>query len=283
MLIKFNTTLVGSLYFHVDKNPGIVETTTDLLFTLADCDVFRRWGLLPSILMMTPGKAKQVTHLNMNLQLAPVQSVTNIYEYSNIQIYQAQIFIRTFVRVNFVCMNIFGHSFMSVLESENRPNIRIFVQFSIRIFIRTFVRVKFLIQIYSDIHSCKFFDTNIFGYSFVSKFLRMSHSGVHEHFTVHCAVVCKSSTSRDFCLMTKTSLSLLCLRKDLVTNILEWYWLHICLKPIVRGQNAVQTIFEKVQLCTKTTLFISLFQMPVCSSVRQDTREITFHALHRNI
>ena len=42
--------------------------------------------------------------------------------------------------------------------------IQIFVQFSIRIFIRTFVRVKF-------------FDTNIFGYSFVSKFLRMSHSG----------------------------------------------------------------------------------------------------------
>ena len=54
--------------------------------------------------------------------------------------------------------------------------IRIFVQFSIRIFIRTFVRVKFFIRIYSDIHSCKFFDTNIFGYSFVSKFLRMSHS-----------------------------------------------------------------------------------------------------------
>ena len=85
-------------------------------------------------------------------------------------------------------MNIFRHSFMSVLESENRPNIRIFVQFSIRIFIRTFVRVKFFIRIYSDIHSCKFFDTNIFGYSFVSKFLRMSHSATEHMSAIYNAV-----------------------------------------------------------------------------------------------
>ena len=121
------------------------------------------------------------------------QSVTNIFEYSNIRIYWARIFIRTFIRVNFVCTNIFGHSFGSNLfvriYSDIRSwvcyrvkigrlfkYIRIFVQFSIRIFIRTFVRVKFFIRIYSNIHSCKFFDTNIFGYSFVSKFLRMSHS-----------------------------------------------------------------------------------------------------------
>ena len=50
------------------------------------------------------------------------------------------------------------------------------MQFSIRIIIRTFVRVKKLIWIYSDIHSCNFVDTNIFGHSFVSKFSRMSHS-----------------------------------------------------------------------------------------------------------
>ena len=38
---------------------------------------------------------------------------------------------------------------------------------------------QFVSRIYSDIHLCKFFDTNIFGYSFVSKFLRMSHSGMY--------------------------------------------------------------------------------------------------------
>ena len=34
------------------------------------------------------------------------------------------------------------------------------------------------IWIYSDIHSCNFVDTNIFGHSFVSKFSRMSHSAL---------------------------------------------------------------------------------------------------------
>ena len=35
---------------------------------------------------------------------------------------------------------------------------------------------KKLVWIYSDIHSCNFVDTNIFGHSFASKFSRMSHS-----------------------------------------------------------------------------------------------------------
>ena len=35
---------------------------------------------------------------------------------------------------------------------------------------------KMFIRIYSDIRSCHFLDTNIFGYSFVSKSIRMSHS-----------------------------------------------------------------------------------------------------------
>ena len=115
--------------------------------------------------------------------------------YSNIRIYLSQIFIRTFVCINFFntnirtfdrakfdCTNIFGYSFMSVLECNNCSifeYIRIFVQFSRRIFIRAFVCVKIFNRIYSDIHSCKFFDSNIFGYSFVSKFSRMSHSGVY--------------------------------------------------------------------------------------------------------
>ena len=37
----------------------------------------------------------------------------------------------------------------------------------------------FLIRIYSDIRSYNFLDTNIFGYSFVSKSIRMSHSGLY--------------------------------------------------------------------------------------------------------
>ena len=52
-----------------------------------------------------------------------------------------------------------GHSFVSIFEY-----IRLFVQFSIQIFIRTY-----FIRMYSDIRSCKIFDTNIFGYLFVSK------------------------------------------------------------------------------------------------------------------
>ena len=42
---------------------------------------------------------------------------------------------------------------------------------------------KKLAWIYSDIHSCNFVDTNIFGHSFVSKFSWMSHSGLHHSFT----------------------------------------------------------------------------------------------------
>ena len=43
------------------------------------------------------------------------QSVTNIFEYSDIQIYWSRIYIRTFVRINFSFTNIFGHSFVSNL------------------------------------------------------------------------------------------------------------------------------------------------------------------------
>ena len=57
------------------------------------------------------------------------QSVTNIFKYSNILItniysdirsYQFFFYeyIRTFVRVKFVCTNIFGHSLVSVLECK---------------------------------------------------------------------------------------------------------------------------------------------------------------------
>ena len=54
-------------------------------------------------------------------------------------------------------------------------NIHSYQNFDTNIFGYLFVSKKF-IQIYSDIHSCHFIDTNIFGYSFVSKSIRMSHS-----------------------------------------------------------------------------------------------------------
>ena len=41
------------------------------------------------------------------------QSVTNILNFSNIQIFSIQIFIWTFVRINFLDTNIFGYSFVS--------------------------------------------------------------------------------------------------------------------------------------------------------------------------
>ena len=57
------------------------------------------------------------------------QSVTNIFEYSNILVtniysdirsYQFFFYkyIRTFIRIKFVCTNIFGHSLVSVLECK---------------------------------------------------------------------------------------------------------------------------------------------------------------------
>ena len=64
-----------------------------------------------------------------------------------------------------------------VLTSNKKPNIKNLIQIYsyIRIFsdtnIRSYhIRIIFLIRIYSDIHSYHFFDTNIFGYSFVSFF-----------------------------------------------------------------------------------------------------------------
>ena len=41
-----------------------------------------------------------------------------IFEYLNIRIYWSQIYIQTFVRINFSFTNIFGHSLVSVLECK---------------------------------------------------------------------------------------------------------------------------------------------------------------------
>ena len=52
------------------------------------------------------------------------QSVTNIFKYSIIQIYWSQVFIRTFVRINFSFMNIFEHSFVLNLLEQIYSDIR---------------------------------------------------------------------------------------------------------------------------------------------------------------
>ena len=71
-----------------------------------------------------------------------VQSVTNIFEYSNIQIFLIRIFIQIFVRIIF-WIRIYS-------------DIRLCQLFGYE-YIRIFIRVNFL-------------DTNIFGYSFVARF-----------------------------------------------------------------------------------------------------------------
>ena len=83
--------------------------------------------------------------------------VTNIY--SDIHSYQFFFYeyIRTFVRVKFVCTNIFGHSLVSVLECKTKTNIRIYSN----------IRAFFNTNNYSDIRSCQKINMNIFGYSFV--------------------------------------------------------------------------------------------------------------------
>ena len=49
---------------------------------------------------------------------------------------------------------------------------------------------KKLVWIYSDIHSYNFFDTNIFGHSFASKFSRMSHSALKQLSGAWYMIIC---------------------------------------------------------------------------------------------
>ena len=71
--------------------------------------------------------------------------VTNIY--SDIRSYQFFFYeyIRTFVRVKFVCTNIFRHSLVSVLECKTLTNIRIYSN----------IHAIFNTNTYSDIRSCQ--------------------------------------------------------------------------------------------------------------------------------
>ena len=81
--------------------------------------------------------------------------VTNIY--SDIRFYQFffYIYIWTLVRIKFVCLNIFGYSFVSVLECKNQMNIRIYLNVHTIFTTNTYSAIRsFFIQICSDIHLC---------------------------------------------------------------------------------------------------------------------------------
>ena len=85
--------------------------------------------------------------------LVTCQSVTNIFEYSNILVtnihsdirwYQFFFYeyIRTFVGVKFVCSNIFGHSFMSVFEySYNSQYAYLFGHSFVSSFVYKYIRI----------------------------------------------------------------------------------------------------------------------------------------------
>ena len=66
--------------------------------------------------------------------------------------------------------NIFEYS--NIFDPNIYSDIRSYQNFDTNIFGYSFVSKNF-IQIYSDIRSCHFLDMNIFGYSFVSKSIRM--------------------------------------------------------------------------------------------------------------
>merc|ERR1712147_189172 len=79
-------------------------------------------------IFQNPGKRLFKTECDEYIRIFEYSNilVTNIY--SDIHSYQFFFYeyIRTFVRVKFVCTNIFGHSLVSVLECKTKTNIRIY-------------------------------------------------------------------------------------------------------------------------------------------------------------
>ena len=75
-----------------------------------------------------------------------------------------------------VLTNIF--EYLNIFDPNIYSDIRLYQNFNTNIFGYSFVS-KMFIRIYLDIRSCHFLDTNIFEYSFVSKSIPMSHSVRH--------------------------------------------------------------------------------------------------------
>ena len=87
-----------------------------------DGDVRRMTKTFPMAMAMAMAIMKQ--RKKRKFSQVSKQSVTNIFEYSNIRIYWSRIYIRTFVRINFSFTNIFGHSFVSNLFVRIYSDIR---------------------------------------------------------------------------------------------------------------------------------------------------------------
>ena len=109
-----------------------------IYLTISDFDNF--WQLWQFLQLRTWSLVNLCWH-DMTSRVTLDQSVTNIFEYSNIQIFLIQIFIRVLVRIIFwiriysdICScQLFGYKY-----------------------VRIFVRGKILIRIYSDIRSYQF-------------------------------------------------------------------------------------------------------------------------------
>ena len=114
-------------------------------------------------------------------RLAANQSVTKIFAYlyifvtiihSNICSYRLFWFkyIGTFVLAQLICMNIFGHSFVSLSECEHYLNIRMYSNFiyNIKYVCRHSFVSNFLCEYVGTLICVFFFDTNIFKQSFLS-------------------------------------------------------------------------------------------------------------------
>ena len=78
--------------------------------------------------------------------------------------------------------NIFEYS--NIFDPNIYSDIRLYQSFNTNIFGYSFVSKMFL-QMYSDVRLCHFLDTNIFGYLFVSKSIQMSHSDLVRQLTTH--------------------------------------------------------------------------------------------------
>ena len=124
-------------------------------------------------------------------------------------------------------------SFVRVLECRNCLNICKIFNTNIYSDIRS-CQISF--KNILDIHSCKFVDANIFGYLFVLKFLRMSHS-VTEH-------ICRGMQAP------------------------HRHQIGSCCKKLIFGPMASHVPTKRSQICQKGDPAVQPFSKVVCSPLR---------------
>ena len=124
--------------------------------------IFAAWELLwtcwyfRKLITLIHNNQFRVWRIYSNIQIFDYICHKYLFRHSFVSIFRYE-YIRTIVRVKFECTNIFGYSFVSVLECKNFLNLRIYSN----------IHTIFNTNIYSDIRSCQICCTNIFGYSFV--------------------------------------------------------------------------------------------------------------------